>query len=158
MLAKILICLFLCTSIGCLSIKCEEFKISPVGLVKKQEKVTTIEIDNKYKDALIGLDEFSHVLVCYWLHKNDIPEKRQILQVHPRGDHANALTGVFATRSPQRPNLIAISLCKILSVKGNTIQIDTIDAFDGSPVIDLKPYMPSIDSVMDAQVPAWVGK
>ena len=144
--------------IGCSTIKSDVYQISSVGLIIKQHNVTTIEIDEKYEDAILGLNEFSHVIVCYWFHENDTPEKREILQVYPRGDSQNPLHGVFATRSPVRPNLIGLSICKILSIEDNIIQIDTIDAYDGSPVIDLKPYIPSIDSEVDVQVPEWVYK
>ena len=68
----------------------------------------------------------------------DTPEKRSILQVHPRGNVENPIRGVFATHAPVRPNLIAISRCKIITVKNNIIEIDDIDAFSGSPVLDLK--------------------
>ena len=156
MLLKSYLLLLLSAVISCSTINSDIYQISSIGLIKKHNKITTIEIDKKYEDALLGLDEFSHVLVCYWFHANDIPNKRKILKVHPRGNSRNPLHGVFATRAPVRPNLIGISLCKILSIEGSIIQIDTIDAFDGSPVIDLKPYIPKIDSVTDAQVPEWV--
>jgi len=136
----------------------ENFQIFSIGVVKKTKQATAIEIYKKYEGALLGLHQFSHLIVCYWFHKNDTAEKRNILQVHPRGDQRNPLTGVFATRSPVRPNLIGISICKILSIDGNIIHIDKIDAFDGSPVIDLKPYIPRVDSIPDAHVPEWVGK
>jgi tRNA-Thr(GGU) m(6)t(6)A37 methyltransferase TsaA len=136
----------------------ENFQIFPIGVVKKTKQTTAIEIYKKYEDALLGLHQFSHLIVCYWFHKNDTAEERNILQVHPRGDQRNPLTGVFATRSPVRPNLIGISICKILSIDGNIIHIDKIDAFDGSPVIDLKPYIPRVDFITDAHVPEWVGK
>ncbi len=90
--------------ISCSTIKSDVYQISSVGLIRKHNNVTTIEIDVKYEDAILGLNEFSHVLVFYWLHKNDNPEKREILQVYPRGDPQNPLYGVFATRSPTRPN------------------------------------------------------
>ena len=95
-------------------------------------------IDQKYQPGLLGLDKYSHITVVYWFDKNDNPVKRSILQVHPRGDQANPLTGVFGTHSPVRPNLIAISRCKIISVKDNIIEVEDIDAFHNSPVIDLK--------------------
>jgi len=136
----------------------KDFQIFSIGVIKKTKHTTIIEIYKKYEDALLGLHQFSHVIVCYWFHKNDTAEKRNILQVHPRGDRRNPLTGVFATRSPVRPNLIGISICKILSIDGNIIHIDKIDALDGSPVIDLKPYIPRDDSIPDARVPEWVKK
>ena len=77
-------------------------------------------------------------MVVWWFHKNDTPKKRAVLKVHPRGNRDNPLTGVFATHSPFRPNLIALTICKVLSVKDGLITIDGIDAFDDTPIIDLK--------------------
>ena len=79
----------------------------------------------------------------------------RVLQVHPKGNPQNPLTGVFATRSPRRPNLIALTLCKVLAVKDNVVEIDKTDAFDGTPVLDIKPFLPGYDSVEDAKVPGW---
>ena len=112
----------------------DRFYIIPVGVIKKQDKNVWIEVYEKYTEALLGLDGFSHITVCYWFHENDAPEKRKVMQIHPRRNKKNPLTGVFATHSPLRPNLIGISICKILSIQGNTIHIDKIDAFGGSPV------------------------
>ena len=120
----------------------EFFKIYPIGKVKKKGDSTFIKILDRYSNALKGMNEFSHVIVVYWFNKNDTPEKRSILQVHPRGNKENPMTGVFACRAPVRPNLIALTVCKIISVKRNIIYIDKIDAFDESPVLDLKPYIP----------------
>ena len=134
----------------------DHFYIFPVGAIKKQGKTVTIEIHEKYKNALSGLNKFSHIIVCYWFHKNDTPEKRNVLQVYPRNKKNNPLTGVFATHSPRRPNLIAISICKILSVNGKIIHIDNIDAFDGTPVIDIKGFIPNHFPKSDIRVPDWV--
>lgn len=133
-----------------------EYKILPIGFIQKEKKKVWIEIDEKYTDALLGLDGFSHINVFYWFHQNDTPENRKMLQVHPRRDQKNPLTGVFATHSPRRPNLIACSLCKILSIQENTIFIDDIDALAGSPVIDIKCYIPSTRSFSDLRLPDWV--
>ena len=132
----------------------EPIYVHPVGVVRKRDAVVGIEIFDEYMDALLGLDGFSHVYVLYWFHKNDAPDKRRTLQVHPRGDRNNPLTGVFATHSPLRPNLVALALCKITAVDGNQIQIENIDALDGSPVIDIKCYIP--DSVKGVRMPGWV--
>ncbi len=134
----------------------DRFYIFPVGEIKKQGETVRIEIVPKYVDGLLGLDEFSHITVCYWFHKNDTPENRAVLQVHPRRNEKNPLTGVFATHSPVRPNLIAISICKILSIEKNIIYIDKIDAFDGTPVIDIKSFIPSSVSSSDIKMPNWV--
>ncbi len=134
------------------------FKIYPVGFVRKKDDTVLIEIDKKYNDALLGLEQFSHINVLYWFHQNDTPENRSVLQVHPCKNKKNPLTGVFATHSPLRPNLIAMSLCKILSINETTIKIDKIDAFDGSPVIDIKCFFPKKISIPDVIVPNWERK
>jgi len=134
------------------------YNIFPVGVVKKEGEKASIEIYEKYEDALLGLDEFSHITVCYWFHKNDAPEKRNVMQVHPRKNPNNPLTGVFATHSPIRPNLMALTTCKILSIEGKIISIDKIDAFDGSPVIDIKCYVPSSVPESEVKSPEWIQK
>ena len=103
----------------------------------------------------MSVGDFSHVMVFYWCDRNDTPERRAFLQGYRRGK-ANPLTGVFATRSPARPNPIAITTCKIISVKDNFVEIEWIDAFDDSPIIDLKPYIPRNDSFPSAKIPVWV--
>jgi tRNA-Thr(GGU) m(6)t(6)A37 methyltransferase TsaA len=116
----------------------KHYTVYPIGWVRKAEGRTTIVVDKKYEPGLLGLEKFSEVWVLYWFDRNDTPEKRSILQVHPRGDKSNPKRGVFATHSPVRPNLIAMSRCKIVSVKENVIEIEGIDAFPDTPVLDLK--------------------
>jgi tRNA-Thr(GGU) m(6)t(6)A37 methyltransferase TsaA len=116
----------------------KKFTVYPIGWVRKTDERTTIVVDKKYEAGLLGLENFSEVWVLYWFDRNDTPEKRSILQVHPRGNKDNPLRGVFATHSPVRPNLIAMSRCKIVSVKDNVIEIENIDAFPDTPVLDLK--------------------
>jgi len=132
------------------------FWLNPVGMVRKTGEKTWIEVYDEFGDALLGLDGFSHIYVLYWFHENDSAEKRKTLRVHPRKDPANPLTGVFATHSPVRPNLIALTLCRIESISGNIIQIQEIDALDGSPVIDIKCYIPGSVADADVRLPDWV--
>lgn len=132
------------------------FYMFPVGIVNRKNKRIRIEIYEQYRDALLGLDDFSHITVYYWFHQNDTPEKRKTLQVYPRKNKKNPLRGVFATHSPLRPNLIAMSVCKMLWIKGNTIGIDKIDALDESPVIDIKCFIPESISTSEITLPAWV--
>jgi tRNA (adenine37-N6)-methyltransferase len=136
----------------------DNFQIFPVGFIRKKDATVLIEIDKKYNIALLGLEQFSHINVLYWFHQNDTPESRNTMQVHPCGIKTNPLTGVFATHSPHRPNLIALSLCKILSIDGTIIKIDKIDALDGSPVIDIKSFSPTKLSIPDVRVPDWERK
>ena len=132
------------------------FRVHAIGHVKKSEEETLIILDKKYEPGLLGLDGFSHVYVFWWFHKNDTPEGRAVLQVHPRGNRQNPLTGVFGTRSPRRPNLVALTLCKIVAIKDNIIEIEKTDAFDGTPVVDIKPFIPGYDSTPDATTPDWL--
>jgi tRNA (adenine37-N6)-methyltransferase len=131
------------------------FTVRPIGHVQKAGDRTLIVLDKKYQPGLLGLDGFSHIQVIWWFDKNDTPQKRPILQVHPRGDAKNPLTGVFACRAPVRPNLLALSLCRIVSIKDNVVEVEKIDAFEGTPVLDMKPYTPGPDSAAGAKVPEW---
>jgi tRNA-Thr(GGU) m(6)t(6)A37 methyltransferase TsaA len=135
-----------------------QFALHPIGQVEKVEGRKAIVLHEKYQDGLLGLDGFSHVYVFWWFDRNDTPEMRSILQVHPRRDLDNPLTGVFATRSPVRPNLIALTLCRIISISDSIVQIESIDAFEGTPVLDLKPYIPGYDSASGATVPDWLAR
>lgn len=116
------------------------YTMQPIGWVRKADGKTFIEIDKRYQPALLGIDRVKSLWVLWWFDRNDTPEKRATLQVHPRGDPDNPLRGVFATRSPYRPNLIALSEVDVIAVRGNVIEIDGIDAFADTPVLDLKPY------------------
>lgn len=130
----------------------QTFTMNPIGHIAKHEGKTSIVINRKYQDGLLRLDDFSHVWVIWWFDQNDSPEQRAILQVHPRRDMRNPLSGVFATRAPVRPNLIGLTLCRIISVQDNIVELDDIDAHDGTPVLDLKPYIPP-ESVPEAKTP-----
>lgn len=115
------------------------FEVWPIGWVRKAEGKTFIEVDKQYQPALLGLDDLEAIWVLYWFDRNDNPEDRSILQVNPRGRPENPRRGVFATRAPVRPNLIALSRCRIISIRENLIEIDSIDAFPDTPVLDIKP-------------------
>ena len=129
------------------------FQIFPIGVIKKKDQSAWIEIYEKFRDALQGLDQYSHIMVLTWFHQSDTKTKRKTLQVHPMGNEANPLTGVFATRSPVRPNPIALFSCKVVKIKDRLIHIESIEAFEGSPVVDIKPYIPRIDSISQARGP-----
>lgn len=130
--------------------------IYPIGKIRKKSDETWIEIWPEYKDAFLGLKGFSHIHVFFWFHENDTPEGRSVMQVHPRKNPKNPLTGIFATHSPLRPNLIGLTLCKILKIEGTRIQIEWIDARDDTPVIDIKCYIPYSVQEKDRKLPDWV--
>lgn len=129
------------------------FQLNHIGHVQVQDGKSQIVLDPEYQDGLLRLDEFSHVWVIWWFDRNDSPEEREILQVHPRREPRNPLSGVFATRAPVRPNLVGLTLCRVIAVRENVLVIDRIDAYPGTPVLDLKPYIPGWESVPDAIVP-----
>ena len=131
-------------------------RLNPIGVVKKQGERLYLEIYPEFTPGLKGLQGFSHLWVFYWFHENDTPEQRRTLQVHPRRDPANPLTGVFACRSPERPNLIGFTACRIIRVEGNVVEVADLDARDGTPILDLKPYIPSGDAIPEAVTPEWL--
>lgn len=133
-----------------------QLSLTPIGAIEKRGERTVIRLDARHQDGLLGLDQWSHIWVLYWFDRNDTPEGRSVLQVHPRGNRDNPLTGVFATRSPRRPNLIGLSLCRVVSIKGTEIEIEGIDAFDQTPVVDIKPYSKGNDAPQgQITAPAW---
>jgi tRNA-Thr(GGU) m(6)t(6)A37 methyltransferase TsaA len=134
----------------------QSFQIFPVGVVNKKDESTWIEIFEPYADALLGLEDFSHILVLFWFHENDTADRRNTLRVHPRKDERNPLTGVFGTHSPRRPNLIGLTRCKVKSIEGRRIHIEDIDAFDETPVIDIKCYIPDCPPESEIRLPSWV--
>ncbi len=120
------------------------------------EAVSEVVIEPGLTEALDGLDDFSHIIVLYWMHQaasGEVP-----LKVHPMGRKEVPLKGIFATRTPNRPNRIGKATVRLLQRQGNILKVKGLDAIDGSPVIDIKPYIPGYDSVADAKVPQWITK
>lgn len=119
------------------------------------EIVSEIVVDSSLTEALDALEEFSHIIVLYWMHQ--VTTTAQLpLKVHPGGKQELPLVGRFATRSPNRPNPIGKATVRLLERQGNILKVEGLDAIDGTPVIDIKPYIPGYDSVADAKVPPWV--
>jgi len=117
--------------------------------------VSKIVIDRKFEGGLKGLQGFSHIYVLFLLH--EAPKWKGSLMVHPKGRTDIDETGVFATRSPHRPNPIALTLVKLLSKRGRVLTVKGLDAYDGTPVLDLKPY-DRHDSTPRPRVPLWCKK
>ena len=107
----------------------------------------TIELDPRYADGLTAIQRCSHLIVLYWL---DAARRDLVLQA-PR--HADGPRGVFALRSPVRPNPIGLAVVELVSVQGTTLVVRNLDCRDGTPLIDIKPYFASIDSVPHARRP-----
>ncbi len=125
--------------------------------VRRQSKdiVSEIEVDKDLTEALDNLDEFSHIIVIYWMHQRRGPAPKK---VRPMGNPENSLMGVLATRSPARPNPVGKATVRLLQRRDNILKVKGLDAIDGTPVIDIKPYIPGYDSVKNARVPSWVKK
>ncbi|MGC9467252.1 MAG: tRNA (N6-threonylcarbamoyladenosine(37)-N6)-methyltransferase TrmO [Anaerolineae bacterium] len=101
-----------------------------------------IVIQNRYADALLGLEEGADILVLCHLHR----ASRDVLQVHPRGDRSRPLRGVFATRSPVRPNPISVTTARILSIRGTILDAVGLDVLDGTPILDIKHHSSYFDT------------
>ena len=134
------------------------FNIHAIGSVQQDGGKAAIHIDAAYKDALRGLGDFSHVYVLFWADRY-ADEEHRATRVVPLPYAEGVESGVFANRSPVRPNPILVSLCAIESVDeaGGTVHVNAIDAFEGTPVLDLKPYYPVTDRVQNARIPAYLG-
>jgi tRNA-Thr(GGU) m(6)t(6)A37 methyltransferase TsaA len=135
----------------------EAFQIHPIGAVRRNGESVYLEIAESYRPALKQLEHFSHVMVFWWADRFDNEEYRNMLQSRPPYAEEH-LTGVFATRSPYRPNPIAMTTCKLLGSDKETgmVQVEKIDAHEGTPVIDLKAYFPVCDRVQTAYIPEWL--
>lgn len=116
-----------------------------------------ILIKEEYIDCLDGIEDFSHILVFFWTNK--VPEKaRQLKKVHPAGLRKMPIKGIFATRSPVRPNPIGITTVKLIERKANMLIVEGLDAIDNTPVIDIKPHIPFYDSPVNVKLADWLYK
>lgn len=129
--------------------------VSFLGRVLKAGEESKLQIFPEYCEGIQGLESFSHIIVLYWFSENDKPERRKILRVTPRHHPGAPSIGVFASRSPMRPNPIAYEVCRILEIDRCTLTVQGSDAYEGTPILDLKPYIPRSDSVPDARIPEW---
>lgn len=135
----------------------KNIQLYPIGTVQNSGESFGVEIDAPYRPALKQLDQFSHVIVLWWADQSDNEESRSQLQTRPFYAEEH-LTGVFACRAEYRPNPLGSTVCKILAIdeEAGLVRLEYIDAFDGSPVVDLKAYFPVSDRVKSARIPAWL--
>jgi tRNA-Thr(GGU) m(6)t(6)A37 methyltransferase TsaA len=144
-----------------------EINVTPIGFVRNDitepkkgdwETVTSeIIINEDLKEALNRIDEFSHIIVIYWMHKLQ-PSQRSAVKVHPKGNHNLPLVGVFTSRSPARPNPIGITTVKLMGRHDNILKVTGLDAINGTPVLDIKPYIPEHYSASEIKTPGWLTK
>jgi len=127
-----------------------------IGFVKESRGAEAkIEIFQEFCDGLRGINDFSHLIILYWFHLRDDEKERRTLLVFPRSHAVNIEKGVFACRSPSRPNPIGLCVVELIKVEGCTLTVRGLDAFTDSPIVDIKPYLPRTDSIPNARVPAW---
>jgi len=118
-------------------------------------RVSELVIDSSLAGILDGIEDFSHLLVLYWAHHVP-PEGRSLTKAHPMGRKELPLVGIFATCSPARPNTICATVVRLLERKENTLMVEGLDALDGSPIVDIKPYNPSYYATGDVKVAGWM--
>ena len=126
----------------------DEYKVYPIGEVHMDEEGFFIDLDPSYRPALQALEGFSHINVLWRFSHCDMKELRCMLEAPKPYRQSPDVMGIFATRSPVRPNPIALSAAEVIHIdeERGHIQIAYIDAEDGSPVLDIKPYTPSLDT------------
>ncbi len=124
---------------------------------KLKELVCEIDIFPEWEDLLDGIEGFSHILVLYWPHLLD-PERRKLRKVHPMGRKDLPKQGIFATCSPARPNPVLVSAVRLLKRDGATLKVRGLEAVDGSPVVDIKPYSQNYYGAENPTVPEWMAQ
>lgn len=126
-----------------------DYQLKPIGKVKNDDRGALIELDLEYIPRLQALEGFSHINVVWWFSDCDNQSDRNTLQTGQPYKNAPTVMGVFATRSPARPNPIALTTSEIINIDFNKgiIRVTFIDANDNTPVLDIKPYTPSFDRV-----------
>lgn len=142
----------------------QEITLKPIGFVKNNVKeprfgnfaneISEVIVDEKFTEALDGIDDYSHIILVYWMDK----VKDHVTKHQPQGNPNVPIVGIFACRCPRRPNPIAITTIRLLEHKKNKIIVKGLDVLDGTPVIDIKPYWPQYDKVENGKIPDWVNK
>jgi tRNA-Thr(GGU) m(6)t(6)A37 methyltransferase TsaA len=144
------------------------FQLHPIGTVRcAVEEMSQgnwsavdseIHLDPEYAPGLRGLEGFSHIVVLFFLDRAQGFDLKQQLLRRPRGMEDLQELGVFAQRTKFRPNPIGVTAVKLLGIDGNILAVRGLDALDGTPVLDIKPYMPPFDRMEDVVMPPWVGR
>ncbi len=137
--------------------------LQPIGVVRNGETDAArvdwsrirsrIVLHEGLADALLGLADYSHVIVVGWLH--ELPEAMLgRLQAYPSGDDRYPLQGALALRGA-RPNPVTVTVCRLLKIEGATLEVEGLDLIDGTPVLDVKPYIAAYDALPKASIPKW---
>jgi tRNA-Thr(GGU) m(6)t(6)A37 methyltransferase TsaA len=114
-----------------------------------------LHFEEPYARGLLGIEQFSHVLVLFLMHESTFDPARDLVR-RPRGRADMPETGIFAQRAKHRPNPIGLTAVRLIAREGNVLRVRGLDAIDGTPVLDVKPYFPAFDRVDGATTPPWV--
>lgn len=133
----------------------EEGRLRFIGVVEEAGELSMVKIFTEFCEGLHRLNVFSHIIIIYWFHLRDNEKERRTLRVVPRRHHGAQRVGVFASRSPSRPNPIGFCVAELTKIEDCVLIVRGLDAFEGSPIIDIKPYLPRADAVPNARVPEW---
>jgi len=143
-----------------------EMVLKPIGVVRNgidqpptprgdwARVVSEITVNPDLTEALDGIEECSHIVVLWWMHR--LTERGVPLIQNPRRRPEAPAKGLFALRSPNRPNPIGLAAVRLLEFRDNILRVEGLDALDGSPVIDIKPYLPEYDGAPEASIPYWL--
>jgi tRNA-Thr(GGU) m(6)t(6)A37 methyltransferase TsaA len=127
------------------------------GMKEQSQAVSELIINHELEGMLDGIDDYSHLMVLYWSHL--IPQKRRrTTKVHPLGSKEFPLVGTLATHSPARPNSILVTVVHLLERKRNILKVTGLDALNGSPILDIKPYLSDQQDFRDVRMPEWMKK
>lgn len=145
----------------------QRISFRPIGYVRNavagaryddwSEVVSEIVVDERLVEALDGIEQFSHIMVLFYI-SGVTRRQRAIRRLHPRDRRDVPLTGVFATHSQYRPNPIGVTVARLLGREGNTLRVSGLDAYDGTPVLDIKSYAPDVALSGSARVPEWMAR
>lgn len=140
----------------------ETIQLHPIGVIwtavpdeevarRRREMISTIELFAPYEAGLLGIEGYSHLFVLFALHRAAAPSS---MTAHPRGDSAQPAQGIFAARGRNHPNGLGLAVVELLAVEGARLTVRRLDAFNGTPLLDIKPY-DSYDVVSEPRVPDW---
>jgi len=136
-----------------MSVKGEVYFIGTV--MKAGEQEAEVHIFPEFCAGLKEITGFSHLITLYWMHLRDSEKERKTLLVFPKKHAVKVETGVFACRSPSRPNPIGLCVVELMKIEECVLTVKGLDAAKGSPIVDIKPYLSKVDCVPDARVPKW---
>ena len=144
----------------------QKITLKPIGKVRNsihkknregwESVISEVIIDPKYEEALEGIEDYSHLLILFWLSRMSPRDRRgRMLKIHPKSRLDLPLVGVFSTRTQYRPNPIGLTLVQLLKRRKNILEVRGLDAMNGTPVLDVKPISPRTEFPRKTRVPKW---